>query len=156
MSHLENPLWYQGFSKRFLILGQSCQYMLRMLLKLIPSGKVVFFLSGTLNTTRQGHRLPPIELKTSKNIEFCVLAHLKLYSKMTASFRNTGANQLLLSFIQSHKPVSTTTLWRGCVTVMKESETNINIFCFHSTRSASTSKWKISGLLFKEIEKLSG
>ena len=37
MSHLENQLWYADVSKRFLILGQSCQDMLqrRMLAKFL-------------------------------------------------------------------------------------------------------------------------
>ena len=72
---------------------------------------------------------------------------------MTAPFRNTGTKQLLLSFVQLHKPISTTTLSRWCVSVMKESGVNVNIFGSHSTRSASTSKCKILGLSFKEIVK---
>ena len=66
----------------------------------------------TLKITRPGHHLPPIELKTFKEIELCVVAHLKQYIKMTAPFRNTGTNQLLLSVVQPHKPISTTTLSR--------------------------------------------
>ena len=78
----------------------------------ISSNKVVFFVSETLKTTRPGHHLPPIELKTFKDNELHVVAHLKQYIEMTAPFRNTGTNKLLLSFVQSHKPVSTTTLSR--------------------------------------------
>ena len=36
---------------------------------------------------------------------------------------------------------------------MKESRINVNLFGSHSTRSASTSKCKMSGLSFKEIAK---
>ena len=122
----------------------------------ISSDKVVLFVPETLKTTRPGHHLPPIELKTFKDSELCVVAHLKQYIKMTASFRNAGTNQLLLSFVQPHKPISTSTLSRWCVTVMKESGVNVNIFGSHSTRSASTSKCKISGLSFKEIAKSAG
>ena len=75
---------------------------------------------------------------------------------MTAPFRNAGTKQLLLSLVQPHKPISTRTLSRWCVTVMKESRINVNIFGCHSTRSASTSKCKISGLSFKEIAKSAG
>ena len=102
----------------------------------ISSDKVVLFVPGILKTTTSGHHLPHI--------------------KMTAPFRNVGSNQLLLSFVQPHKPISTTTLSRWCVTVMKESGVNVNIFGSHSTRSASTSKCKISGLSFKEIAKSAG
>ena len=102
----------------------------------ISSDKVVLFVPGILKTTTSGHHLPHI--------------------KMTAPFRNVGSNQLLLSFVQPHKPISTTTLSRWCVNVLKESGVNVNIFGSHSTRSASTSKCKISGLSFKEIAKSAG
>ena len=110
----------------------------------------------TLKATRPGHRLPPIELKTFKDSELCVVAHLKQYIKITTPFRNIGTNQLQLSFVQPHKPISNTTLSRWCVTVMKESGISVNIFGSHSTRSASSSKCKISGLSFKEIAKSAG
>ena len=106
----------------------------------------------TLKTTRPDDHLPFVELKTFKDGELCVVAHLKQYIKMTAPFRNTGTNQLLLSFVQPHKPISTTTLSRWCVTVIKESEINVNIISCHSTRSASTSKCKILGLSFRIVE----
>ena len=57
---------------------------------------------------------------------------------MTAPFRNTGTKPLLLGFVQPHKPVSNKTLSRWCVTIMKESRINVNIFGSHSTRSEST------------------
>ena len=122
----------------------------------ISSDKVILFVPETLKSTRPGHHLSPIERKTFKNSEFCVVAHLKQYNKMTASFRNAGTNQLLLSFVQPNKPILTSTLSRWCVTVMKESGVNVNIFGSHSTGSMSTSKCKISGLSFKEITKSAG
>ena len=76
------------------------------------SDKVVLFVPETLKTTRPGHHLPPVELKTFKDSELCVVAHLKQYIKMTTPFRNAGTNQSLLSFVQPHKPISTTTLSR--------------------------------------------
>ena len=99
----------------------------------ISSDMVVLFVPETFKTTRPGYHLPPIELKTFKDSELCVVAHLKQYIKMTAPFRNASTNQLLLSFLQPHKPISTTTLWWWCVTVMKESGINVNIFGSHST-----------------------
>ena len=122
----------------------------------ISSDNELLFVPETLKTTSPGHHLPPIELKTFKDSELCVIAHLKQNIKMTARFRNTGTKQLLLSFVQPHKPISTKTLSRWCVTVMKESGINVIISGSHSTRSASTSKCRISGLSFKEIAKPAG
>ena len=78
-------------------------------------------MSETLTTTRPGHHVPPIELNNFKDIELCVEAYLKRLIKMTAPFRNAGTNQLLLSFVQPHTPVSTLGFSRLCVAVMKES-----------------------------------
>ena len=97
----------------------------------ISGDKVVLFVPETLKTTRPGHHLPPIELNTFKDSELCVVAHLKPHIKMTAPFRITGINQLLLSFVRPHKPISTTTLSRWCVTVIKEPGINVNIFGPH-------------------------
>ena len=66
-------------------------------------------------------------------------------------FRNTSTNQLLLTFVQPHKPILTTILSRWCVTVMKESGINVSIFGSHSTRSASTSKCKYWGYHSKKL-----
>ena len=73
----------------------------------ISSDKVVLFVPETLKSTRPDHHLPPIKLKTFKYSELCVLAHLEQYIKMTATFRNTGTNQLLLSFAKLLKIIST-------------------------------------------------
>ena len=118
----------------------------------ISSDKVVLLVPQTLKTTRPGHHVPPIELKTFKDSELCVIANLQQYIKMTAPFRNTDTKQLLLSFVQPHKPISTTTLSRWCLTVMKQSGINVNIFGSHSTRSASTSKCKIRGYHSKKSQ----
>ena len=48
----------------------------------ISSDKVVLFVPETLKTTRPGHHLPPIELKTLRDSELCVIAHLKKYTEL--------------------------------------------------------------------------
>ena len=121
----------------------------------ISSDEVVLLVPESLKTTRPGH-LSPIALKTFKNSELCVVAHLKQYIKMAAPFRNSGTSQSLLSCVQPHKPISTTTLSRWCLILMKESGRNVNIFDSHSTMSASTSKCRISRLSSKETAKSAG
>ena len=55
----------------------------------------------TLKTTMSGHQLPPIEQKTFKDIELCVVAHPKQYIKLAAPFRNP----LSLRFVQPYKAI---------------------------------------------------
>ena len=71
----------------------------------ISSDKVVFSLAETLETSWPGHHIPHIEIKTFQDTEHYIAAHLKQYIKMTAPFRNTSTIQLLLSFLQPHKPI---------------------------------------------------
>ena len=76
----------------------------------ISSDMVLLLVPETFKTTRPGYHLPPIELKTFKDSELFAVAHLKQYIKMTAPFGNAGTNQLGLSFLRPHKPISATTL----------------------------------------------
>ena len=66
--------------------------------------------------------------------------------------RGDGKNKFLLSFIQPHKEVCSSTIFR----LLKETlawsgVTKILDFGGHSTRSASTSKAELSGLSVKEV-----
>ena len=54
--------------------------------------------------------------------------------------------QLLLSFIKPHKGVTTQTISRWILEVLDSSGINTEVFTSHSTRSASTSKAKASGV----------
>ena len=115
--------------------------------------RAILFIPDKLKTTRPGHHLPPLELKAYKDVELCVVSHLRQYIKLT---ENLDDKQLLLSYVKPHKPISTTTLSRWCVRIMKESGVNVNILGSHSTRAASTSKCKAARLSFKEISKSAG
>ena len=115
--------------------------------------RAVLFIPDKLKTTRLGHHLPPLELRAYKDVELCVVSHLRQYIKLT---ENLDDKQLLLSYVKPHKPTSTTTLSRWCVRIMKESAVNVDIFGSHSTGAASTSKCIATEFSFKEISKSAG
>ena len=75
---------------------------------------------------------------------------------MTASYRNTGTKQLLLSFVQPHKPVSTTTLSRWFVTVMNESVINVTYLALILLGQCQHQSTKYKGLSLKETAKSAG
>ena len=79
----------------------------------------------------------------------CVVSYLRQYIELTENLINDDDKQLLLSYVKPHKPISTTTLSRWCVRILKESEVNVDILGSHSTRAALTSKCKAAGLSFK-------
>ena len=115
------------------------------------------FVYTKLHKSRRKGKLPP---SPSPSVSFfayaedphmCVENCLDAYLDRTKVGRD-GKNQLLLSFIQPHKEVcsSTTSRWLK-ETLVLPGVTEILDFGGHSTRSASTSKAELSGLSLKRI-----
>ena len=81
----------------------------------------------------------------------CVVKFLDAYLDRTKIWRD-GKNQLLLSSIQPHKEVCSSTISRWLKeTLVLSGIIEILDFGGHSTRSASTSKAELSGLFVKEV-----
>ena len=84
--------------------------------------------------------------------QLCVVNCLDEYLLRSKGWRNGHKNQLLLSHINPHKEVSSSTISRWLrETLDLSGVTNLGEFGGHSTRSASTSKAEISGLSVKDI-----
>ena len=111
--------------------------------------RAILFIPDKLKTASPGHHLPPLELKVYKDVELCV-------NDLTESLRKGGDKQLLLSYVKPHKPISTTTLSRWCVCIMKESGVNVDIFESHSTKAASTSMVKQQDCHLKRYQNWQG
>ena len=136
-------------------LDQTVKFLNLECLKVIDD-KAILLIPDKLKTTRPGHHLPPLALKVYKDVELCVLSHLRQYIKLTEDLRKGDDKQLLLSYVKAQKPISTTTLCRWFVHVMKESGVNVDTFGLHSTRAASALKCNAAGLSFTEISKSAG
>ena len=68
------------------------------------------------------------------------------------SWRTNNQTQLLLSFIEPHKEISSSTIARWIKTTLRLAGVNeIGLFSAHSTRSASTSRAGFSGLSVDDI-----
>ena len=76
--------------------------------------RAILFIPDKLKTVRPGHHLPPLELKAYKDVELCVVSHLRQYIKLTENLRKGDDKQLFLSYVKPHKPISTSTLSRWC------------------------------------------
>ena len=84
----------------------------------------------------------------------CVVQTTRDYLTRSLSWRNRSdleRNQLLLSYVESHKPVVSCTIAGWLVSLLKEAGIDTEQFRAHSTRGASTSKAKAMGLSCKEI-----
>ena len=76
---------------------------------------------------------------------------LNEYLKRSEKWRTSDECQLLLSFVQPHKPVVSSTISGWIKKVLTISGVDVGVFKGHSTRSASTSKAALSGLSVPDI-----
>ena len=84
----------------------------------------------------------------------CVVRTLDEYISRTQGCRSgEECSQLLLSFVNPHKPVVSSTISGWLKTVLKKAGIDISTFKAHSTRSASTSKVDLSGAPIEQILK---
>ena len=91
---------------------QKISYMNLDLMK-FETDKVTIFVPELLKQTHPGHHLESMVLMRHSDTDICALSHLEKYREVTKSIRKS--NKLLLSFVKPHKPISTSTLSRWCV-----------------------------------------
>jgi len=109
-----------------------------------------FTFGNTTKVAKQGRPRAPIKfIPFEENLELCVCKCIDVYLEKTV-WRGVE-NQLLLSYIRPHKPVSTRTVSRWLTDVLKLSGIDTDTFTGHSTRSAASSKAKFCGVPIKEI-----
>ena len=112
-----------------------------------------FHFSKITKTARRGKPRPHIKYCVfPDNKILCVCHHIDLYLERSKSWRN-NENQLLLSFVNPHKAVTTSIVSRWIVEVFTFSVIDTQKFKGHSTRSVSTSKDMVSGVSSVEILK---
>ena len=132
---------------------QTLFYMNKDLM-MFEAGKVTFFVLGLLKQSRPGHYLYPMVLLRYPVQEICVVSYLEQYIEKTKDLRED--HNILISFVKPHKRITTSTVSRWCVTVLKNAGVDITLFGSHSTRSASTAHCKKKRLSMKVINKLAG
>ena len=81
----------------------------------------------------------------------CVAAILNEYLKRSEKWRTSGECQLVLSFVQPHKPVVSSTISGWIKKVLTISGVDVGVLKGHSTHTVSTSKTALSGLSVADI-----
>lgn len=84
----------------------------------------------------------------------CVVHTLQVYIKQCKKWRDEGQTQLLLSYINPHQGVCSSTISRWIKEVLKISGINTEIFKAHSSRSASSTGASLAGASVSEILKM--
>ena len=121
---------------------------------MIHKGNTVqFTLERPSKTTRQGQKLPKIEVhKYHKDPALDVVDCLDTYLAATRTWRtNPESDRLLLSTVSPHKPVATSTISNWLKAVLKAAGIDTTVYTGHSTRSATTSKAKQAGISVADI-----
>ena len=114
-------------------------------------GEYVFTIFDLLKQSRPGYKNPRVILKAyPPDRRLCVYTVLKEYLKRTKVFHNNHKN-LILSYIEPHKPVTCSTISRWIKTVMSKSGIDVKQYSAHSVRSAAVSKAKINCVPIKDI-----
>ena len=151
-------MWPKTLSYRLAILlclttgqrDQTISYMNLDLMK-FETDKVTIFVTELFKKTHPVHQLEPMTLMRYSDAKICALSHLEKYRKVTKSIRKS--NKLQLSFVKPHRPISTSTLSRWCVSRPQQTGVDITVFGSYSTCSASTSHCQCKGLSIKQISK---
>ena len=81
----------------------------------------------------------------------CVVDDLNEYLQKSEKWRTSDEWQLLLSFVQPHKPVVSSTISGWIKKVLTILGVDVGVFKEHSTRSASASEAALSGLSVLDI-----
>ena len=123
-------------------------------LMMFEADKVTIFVPELLKQSRPGHHQDPMVLLRYPDQEICVVSYLEQYIERTKDLRED--HNILISFVKPHKRITTSTISRWCVTVLKNAGVDITLFGSHSTRSASTAHCKKKRLSMKVINKLTG
>ena len=114
------------------------------------------YYSGLLKQCRKGRKNPILTLKKyTPDRRLCVFHTLIEYLSRTRAIRG-DEKRLFISYIKPFKAVASTTVSRWIKGVMKLSGIDIDVYKSHSTRGASTSKAKDSGVPLPEILKVAG
>ena len=121
----------------------------------ILQDKIIFPITSKIKQSRPSKHTTPLQFKFyPSDQKLCVVTHLTCYLEQTKDLRSTS--KLFISFIKPHKPVSTDTISRWCKNMLKKSGINTDLFSSHSSRSASSSKSKLSGIPINVIMKNAG
>ena len=101
---------------------------------------------------KKGKSPPSVVFHSFKeDSSLCVVEVLNEYLKRSEKWRTSDECQLLLSFVQPHKPVVSSTMSGWIKKVLTISGADVGFFKGYSTRSASASKAALSQLSVPDI-----
>ena len=104
----------------------------------IDGNHCIFYTASLLKITRPGFHQHPLEFRRYTSESLCVITYIKWYLLETKKLRDSDGG-FFISFKPPHKAVTSTTIARWVVNVLKEAGVNVSVFSAHSTTSAASS-----------------
>ena len=140
-----------------LLSGQRCQSIscLRIDHMQVLEDRIVFVFSDLLKHSRPGKHQEPLVFLRYQDPRVCVVHHLETYLDRTKTLRQHH-NVLFISYQKPFKPVCCDTIRRWVKAGLKDAGIDVQLFAAHSTRSASASCAKESGLSLMSLMKAAG
>ena len=112
--------------------------------------KVTFHFHKLQKSWRKGNPSPFLTVYAySPDKQLCVVQTLNRYLEMTKDSRDPSRTQLFLSYRKPYKEIVSSTVSGWIKKVLQLANVDTNVFKGHSTRSASTSKVNLKGLLYQ-------
>lgn len=116
----------------------------------VTKDEVVFELDKILKSNRLGDRLTTVVFQNfPQEKKLCVVHTIHAYIERTEALRKS--DQLLISFIKPHGPISRDTLARWTLWFLKAAGVNTADYSSHSTRGAMASKARLLGVSVRNI-----
>ena len=114
--------------------------------------KIVFKLLGKPKNFRKKGKVPDPITFWASGLDLCPVATIKAYIDCTAPWREENAEaQFFLSYKKPHHAITSSTIGRWLKTVLGNVGVDTTKFTAHSTRAASSSKYKTLGASVTEI-----
>lgn len=132
--------------------GHRGQTIVALSLKMvhIEKNEIVFELDKLLKSNRLGDHLSTVVFNSfPQEKKLCVVRALRAYIVRTESLRKS--DQLLVSFIKPHGPISRDTLARWTLRILRAAGVDTQQYSSHSTRGAMASKARMLGISVRNI-----
>ena len=118
----------------------------------IGQDKVIFKIYGKPKNFRKKGKAPGPVTFWSSGLELCPVTTIKAYLERTKPWREGNTDtRFFLSYVKPHQPVTSSTIGRWLKTVLGTVGVDVSKFTAHSTRAASSSKYKVLGASVSEI-----
>jgi integrase len=139
-----------------LVTGQRVQSLSSIKISnIIWENPVQIKLTSILKTTSITNNNPVLVIPPYHDKDLCPINTLNEYLRQTSSIRN-GKDELFLSFIKPHSPVTSSSLSRWLTEVLKLAGIDCDQYHAHSFRHAATSKVAARGVSVDTILKQVG